>query len=169
MIIGSGFGGIRAAKGLAGVDVDVTIIDVNNFHTFQPLLYQVATAGLDADDIGFPIRGIFRRSKSVRFVLGEVTGIDLRAPDGHDSRWANVRLRLPRDRCRNHQYVVRHRGSRRQHVSTEDAARRPSIAGPSADSVRDRERERGVRPSISESSSSAAVRQGSRWPEDCGS
>jgi NADH dehydrogenase len=77
VIIGSGFGGIRAAKGLADVDVDVTIIDVNNFHTFQPLLYQVATAGLDADDIGFPIRGIFRRSTSVRFVLGEVNGIDL--------------------------------------------------------------------------------------------
>ena len=65
------------------VDVDVTIIDANNFHTFQPLLYQVATAGLDADDIGFPIRGIFRRNQSVRFVLGEVNGIDLRASDGH--------------------------------------------------------------------------------------
>ncbi|MEP7202334.1 MAG: NAD(P)/FAD-dependent oxidoreductase [Ilumatobacteraceae bacterium] len=79
VIIGSGFGGIRAAKGLAkaGVDLDVTIIDANNFHTFQPLLYQVATAGLDADDIGFPIRGIFRRNRSVRFVLGEVIGIDL--------------------------------------------------------------------------------------------
>jgi NADH:ubiquinone reductase (H+-translocating) len=79
IIIGSGFGGIRAAKGLAHADVDVTIIDANNFHTFQPLLYQVATAGLDADDIGFPIRGIFRRNRSIRFVLGEVTGIDLRA------------------------------------------------------------------------------------------
>ena len=79
VIIGSGFGGIRAAKGLirAGGDVDVTIIDANNFHTFQPLLYQVATAGLDADDIGFPIRRIFRRSRSISFVLGEVTGIDL--------------------------------------------------------------------------------------------
>jgi len=77
VIIGSGFGGIRAAKGLAHVDVDVTIIDANNFHTFQPLLYQVATAGLDADDIGFPIRGIFRRNASIRFVLGEVAGIDL--------------------------------------------------------------------------------------------
>jgi NADH:quinone reductase (non-electrogenic) len=77
VIIGSGFGGIRAAKGLAKLDVDVTIIDANNFHTFQPLLYQVATAGLDADDIGFPIRGIFRRNHSVRFVLGEVNGIDL--------------------------------------------------------------------------------------------
>ena len=77
IIIGSGFGGIRAAKGLDSTDVDVTIIDANNFHTFQPLLYQVATAGLDADDIGFPIRGIFRRNHSIRFVLGEVTGIDL--------------------------------------------------------------------------------------------
>ncbi|HEY5424373.1 MAG TPA: NAD(P)/FAD-dependent oxidoreductase [Ilumatobacteraceae bacterium] len=77
VIIGSGFGGIRAAKGLADVDVDITLIDANNFHTFQPLLYQVATAGLDADDIGFPIRRIFRRNRSVTFVLGEVTAIDL--------------------------------------------------------------------------------------------
>ena len=79
VIIGSGFGGIRAAKALARVEVDVTIIDANNFHTFQPLLYQVATAGLDADDIGFPIRRIFRRNRSISFVLGEVTGIDLQA------------------------------------------------------------------------------------------
>jgi NADH dehydrogenase len=77
IIIGSGFGGIRAAKGLAHVDVDVTLVDANNFHTFQPLLYQVATAGLDADDIGFPIRRIFRRNHSISFVLGEVTDIDL--------------------------------------------------------------------------------------------
>src|SRR3954447_22386933 len=77
VIIGSGFGGIRATKALADVDVDVTLIDANNFHTFQPLLYQVATAGLDADDIGFPIRRIFRRNRSVQFALGEVTAIDL--------------------------------------------------------------------------------------------
>jgi NADH dehydrogenase len=83
IIIGSGFGGIRAAKRLAkarvpnGTAIDVTIIDANNFHTFQPLLYQVATAGLDADDIGFPIRRIFRRHDAVQFVLGEVTGVDL--------------------------------------------------------------------------------------------
>src|SRR3954463_7927533 len=83
LIIGCGFGGIRAAKRLArssgvdAADLDVTIIDANNFHTFQPLLYQVATAGVDADDIGFPIRGIFRRNRAVRFVLGEVDGVDL--------------------------------------------------------------------------------------------
>ncbi|HSB86537.1 MAG TPA: NAD(P)/FAD-dependent oxidoreductase, partial [Ilumatobacteraceae bacterium] len=87
VIIGSGFGGIRAAKRLAkhdvagrvDVTVDVTVIDANNFHTFQPLLYQVATAGLDADDIGFPIRRIFRRNPSIHFVLGEVSAIDLDA------------------------------------------------------------------------------------------
>jgi NADH dehydrogenase len=77
VIIGAGFGGVRAAKGLAHVDVDVTVIDANNFHTFQPLLYQVATAGLDADDIGFPIRAILRRQRSTRFVLGSVTAIQL--------------------------------------------------------------------------------------------
>ncbi|HEY7627932.1 MAG TPA: NAD(P)/FAD-dependent oxidoreductase [Ilumatobacteraceae bacterium] len=83
VIIGSGFGGIRAAKVLAKAGdraaTDVTIVDANNFHTFQPLLYQVATAGLDADDIGFPIRRIFRRNPSIHFVLGEVTAIDLAA------------------------------------------------------------------------------------------
>ncbi len=89
VIIGSGFGGIRAAKGLSRIAVDVTIIDANNFHTFQPLLYQVATAGLDADDIGFPIRRIFRRNRSISFVLGEVTGIDL---EGHTVTVGDGRL-----------------------------------------------------------------------------
>src|SRR3954447_17360025 len=82
VIIGSGFGGIRATKALADLDVDVTLIDANNFHTFQPLLYQVATAGLDADDIGFPIRRIFRRNRSGSFVLGEETAVDLECETG---------------------------------------------------------------------------------------
>src|SRR3954465_1872498 len=77
VVIDSGFGGIRATKRLTDVDVDITLIEPNNFHTFQPLLYQVATAGLDADDIGFPIRRIFRRYRSVSFVLGDVPAIDL--------------------------------------------------------------------------------------------
>lgn len=76
-MIGAGFGGLRVAKGLRRVPVDVTVIDPNNFHTFQPLLYQVASAGLDAGDVSFPVRGILRRSKSARFVLGAVTAIDL--------------------------------------------------------------------------------------------
>jgi NADH dehydrogenase len=77
VVIGAGFGGLRVAKGLRGEPVDVTVIDANNFHTFQPLLYQVATAGLDAGDVSFPVRGILRRSPAARFVLGRVTAVDL--------------------------------------------------------------------------------------------
>ena len=101
VIIGSGFGGIRAAKGLARAEVDVTLIDANNFHTFQPLLYQVATAGLDADDIGFPIRRIFRRNHSISFVLGEVTNIDLQ----HQT------VAVDRDRVFGYDYLVIAAGS----------------------------------------------------------
>ena len=54
VVIGAGFGGLRVVKGLRRAAVDVTVIDPNNFHTFQPLLYQVATAGLDAGDVSFP-------------------------------------------------------------------------------------------------------------------
>jgi NADH dehydrogenase len=68
---------LRVVKGLRRAPVDVTVIDPNNFHTFQPLLYQVASAGLDAGDVSFPVRGILRRSKSARFLLGTVTAIDL--------------------------------------------------------------------------------------------
>ena len=77
IVIGAGFGGLRVVKGLRDAPVDLTIIDSNNFHTFQPLLYQVATAGLDADDICFPVRGIVRRSRNARFVLSTVTSVDL--------------------------------------------------------------------------------------------
>src|SRR5262249_56065615 len=57
--------------------VYVTVVDHNTVHTLQPLLYQVASGGLDAGDVSFPVRGILRRSKSARFVLGAVTAIDL--------------------------------------------------------------------------------------------
>lgn len=76
VVIGAGFGGLQVARGLRRAPVDVTVIDANNFHTFQPLLYQVATAGLDADDICFPVRGILRTSRTARFLLGRVTTID---------------------------------------------------------------------------------------------
>ncbi len=77
MVIGAGFGGLSAAKALQRPDVEVVVIDSNNFHTFQPLLYQVATAGLDADDICFPIRASLRAHRRSRFLLGAVTAIDL--------------------------------------------------------------------------------------------
>ncbi len=76
VIIGGGFGGIYAARHLAKLPVDVTVIDRENYHLFQPLLYQVATAALSAGDIASPIRSILRRFKNVRVVMGEVTDID---------------------------------------------------------------------------------------------
>ena len=63
---------------------DVTVIDANNYHTFQPLLYQVATAGLDADDIGYAIRGMFRGQRNAEVRMGRVTGVDL--TDGRHHR-----------------------------------------------------------------------------------
>jgi NADH dehydrogenase len=77
VIVGAGFGGLRAAKALAGAPVRVTLIDRNNFHLFQPLLYQVATAGLSADEIAYPVRGILRKQKNLDFLMSEVESIDL--------------------------------------------------------------------------------------------
>jgi len=76
VIVGGGFGGIAAAKGLARAPVEVTIIDRRNHHVFQPLLYQVATASLSPADISMPIRSIVRDQKNCRVVLGAVTGVD---------------------------------------------------------------------------------------------
>lgn len=76
VIVGAGFGGLAAAHGLAGAAVDVTVIDRRNYHLFQPLLYQVATAGLSPAQIASPIRAILRRAANVRVVLGRVSGID---------------------------------------------------------------------------------------------
>ena len=76
VIVGAGFGGLEAARALSRLPVDITIIDANNHHCFQPLLYQVATAQLSPADIAWPIRGMFRKQPNVRVVLGTVTGID---------------------------------------------------------------------------------------------
>jgi NADH dehydrogenase len=78
VIVGAGFAGLNAAKSMKNVDVDVTIIDRRNFHLFQPLLYQVASAALNPSDIAYPIRSVFRRQQNVRrIVMGNVVGIDL--------------------------------------------------------------------------------------------
>lgn len=76
VIVGAGFGGLFAAKELAGKEVEVVLIDKNNFHTFTPLLYQVATSALDPSEIAYPVRGIFRNEPNVKFLLGTVTDID---------------------------------------------------------------------------------------------
>ncbi len=77
VIIGGGFGGLQAAKSLTNEPVAVTLIDRKNHHTFQPLLYQVATAVLSPGEIASPIRRILHRAKNVEVLLGDVIGIDL--------------------------------------------------------------------------------------------
>jgi NADH dehydrogenase len=77
VVVGAGFGGLAAAQALAEAPVDVVIVDGRNHHTFQPLLYQVATAGLDGDDVCFPIRGIFGRQRNATVRLDQVISVDL--------------------------------------------------------------------------------------------
>jgi NADH dehydrogenase len=77
VILGAGFGGLFAAKKLAGVDADVAVVDRHNYHLFQPLLYQVATAGLPPSDIAWPIRSILSRQKNTSVLLDEVIDIDV--------------------------------------------------------------------------------------------
>lgn len=76
VIIGAGFGGLRAARALSATPVQATILDRNNYHLFQPLLYQVATAGLSPDEIAYPVRAIFQNQKNVDFRLGTVERVD---------------------------------------------------------------------------------------------
>src|SRR6478736_6681652 len=84
VVIGAGFGGLAAAKRLEREAVDVTLIDRHNYHSFQPLLYQVATAGLNPADVGYAVRGLFRRQQRVFFRKGQVVGVD----------WAAEQVRL---------------------------------------------------------------------------
>jgi NADH:ubiquinone reductase (H+-translocating) len=92
VIVGAGFGGLEACRALAGIDVDVTLVDAQNHHCFQPLLYQVATAALSPGDIAWPIRAIVRGQKNVRVIMAQVTGIDAEARRVHTAE-----LDLPYD------------------------------------------------------------------------
>ena len=76
VVVGAGFGGIEVARHLADRPVDLTLVDRNNFHTFQPLLYQVATAGLNAADVAHVVRGLFQGQRNLRFRQATVTGVD---------------------------------------------------------------------------------------------
>src|SRR6184192_4951243 len=77
VIIGAGFGGLEAAKKLAGKGVRVTVVDRTNYHLFQPLLYQVATAALSPADIAAPVRAILHKCKNVEVMLAEVQSVDV--------------------------------------------------------------------------------------------
>ena len=76
VILGAGFGGMETARRLANAPVQITLIDRNNYHLFQPLLYQIAIAGLVPSQIAYPVRTIFRRQKNLTFQMSEVTSID---------------------------------------------------------------------------------------------
>jgi NADH dehydrogenase len=77
VILGGGFGGLSAAKALRRAPVRITVVDRKNHHLFQPLLYQVATAGLAPGDISASIRQVFRRQKNVTVAMAEITGVDV--------------------------------------------------------------------------------------------
>lgn len=77
VIAGMGFGGLSAAKALAGKGMEIVMVDRHNYHLFQPLLYQVATAGLEQESIAYPVRALARGWENTTFRLGEITGMDL--------------------------------------------------------------------------------------------
>ena len=79
VIVGAGFAGLWAAKGLAGKDLDVLLLDRNNYHTFVPLLYQVAAGELAPEQIAYPVRTHCARRENVRFLMAEVERVDLEA------------------------------------------------------------------------------------------
>ena len=76
VVVGAGFAGLSAARALIGGPVEVTVVDQRNFHTFQPLLYEVATAGLESGDVAYPIRVIFGKADNVSFRMDRVVGVD---------------------------------------------------------------------------------------------
>src|SRR3954453_23618469 len=79
VIVGGGFGGLEAAKALECEEVRVTLIDRTNYHLFQPLLYQIATAALSPADIAAPLRGVVSDCRNVEVILAEVQSVDVNA------------------------------------------------------------------------------------------
>ena len=95
VIVGGGFGGLATAKALARAPVEVTVIDRQNHHLFQPLLYQVATAALSPADIAWPIRSILRRQSNARVLMAEVSGVD-----------TSRRCVIMGDRCEKYDFLI---------------------------------------------------------------
>jgi len=112
VIVGAGFGGLQAARALRNVPVQVTVIDRNNHHLFQPLLYQVATAVLSPAEISAPIRSVLRKQKNTEVLLGEVTGVDTQAQ----------RVLLHDDQSVPYDYLILATGSRDSYFGHNDWA-----------------------------------------------
>ncbi|MBF0553548.1 MAG: NAD(P)/FAD-dependent oxidoreductase [Nitrospirae bacterium] len=111
VITGGGFSGLWAAKTLANQPVDVVLVDRNNYHTFLPLLYQVAAAELEPEDIAYPIRSILRKYTNVRFVLADIKKIDL-----------DKRILYSADYAISYDYLILATGSATQFFGTPGAA-----------------------------------------------
>jgi NADH:ubiquinone reductase (H+-translocating) len=109
VILGAGFGGLHAARTLAKLPVRVTLIDRENYHNFQPLLYQVATAALASVDVAVPVRVVFRRAKNVTVLLDEVTGVNIASKE--------VRLR---DGVLSYDYLIVATGSTHSYFGHDD-------------------------------------------------
>lgn len=109
VVVGAGFGGLAVVQGLALSPADVLVVDRRNYHLFQPLLYQVATAGLSPADIAWPIRGILRHQDNAAVELGRVTGID-----------SERREVLVGDRRLSYDYLVLATGARHAYFGHED-------------------------------------------------
>ena len=77
VVVGGGFGGLQAARGLHRAPVEITLVDRRNFHLFQPLTYQVATGALSPGEVAYPLRAVFKRDRNVRVVLAEVERFEL--------------------------------------------------------------------------------------------
>lgn len=97
VVVGAGFGGLAVARGLGDAPVDVLVVDRENYHAFLPLLYQVATSGLSAQDVSHPVRSILRQLPNARFRMADVEGVDvaartLRVADGGDIRYDKLVL-----------------------------------------------------------------------------
>lgn len=109
VILGAGFAGLFTARGLRRAAVEITVVDQHNYHLFQPLLYQVATAGLAPSDIAWPIRGILSRQKNATVLLDRVTDVDLDAREV-----VATRQRIPFD------YLVVATGARHAYFGHDD-------------------------------------------------
>jgi NADH dehydrogenase len=110
VIVGGGFGGLSAARELTGKDVAVTLIDKTNHHLFQPLLYQVATAGLSPADIAQPIRHILKDAGNIEVVMGEVMRIDTQSRQVHTAD----------DRVYGYDYLIVAAGARHSYFCHEE-------------------------------------------------
>jgi NADH dehydrogenase len=111
VIVGGGFAGLSAAKAFRGKDVEITVVDRTNHHVFQPLLYQVATAGLAPSDITVPIRWILRRERNASVLLGEVIAVN---PGRRDVHLADAGAPVPYD------YLILAAGARHAYFGHDD-------------------------------------------------